>query len=68
VFGAPGISTAQRDALVAFMRQVHDSAAWKQELETRKWTDVYLAGPAFEKEIAANITATEGVLKDLGLA
>ena len=50
------------------MSQVHASAAWKQELETRKWTDVFLAGAAFEKEIGASIQATEGVLKDLGLA
>jgi putative tricarboxylic transport membrane protein len=68
VFGAPGISTAQRDALVALMGQMHASVGWKQELETRKWTDVYLAGAAFDKEIGASIQATEGVLKDLGLA
>lgn len=43
VFGAPGVTVAQRDALVEFMAKVHDSAAWKQELETRKWTDVFLS-------------------------
>lgn len=68
VFGAPGITPAQRDALVEFMAKVHDSAAWKQELETRKWTDVFLSGPGFEREIAASIKLTEEVMKDLGLA
>ena len=68
VFAAPEISTAQRDALVGFMTKVHASPSWKQELETRKWTDVFLAGDAFGKEIGASIQATEGVLKDLGLA
>jgi putative tricarboxylic transport membrane protein len=68
VFGAPGITVAQRDALVEFMAKVHDSAAWKQELETRKWTDVFLSGSAFEREIAASIKLTEEVMKDLGLA
>lgn len=68
VFGAPGINAAQREGLVAFMTQVHGSAAWKEELETRKWTDVFLAGPAFEQEIGASIREAETVLKDLGLA
>ena len=68
VFGAPGITPAQRDALVEFMAKVHDSAAWKQELDTRKWTDVFLSGAGFEREIAASIKLTEEVMKDLGLA
>jgi putative tricarboxylic transport membrane protein len=68
VFGAPGITPAQRDALVDFMAKVHDSAAWRTELETRKWTDVFLSGAAFEREINASIKLTEEIMKDLGLA
>jgi putative tricarboxylic transport membrane protein len=68
VFGAPGITAAQRDALVDFMSKVHASAAWAQELDTRKWTDVFLSGSAFEREIAASIKVTEDIMKDLGLA
>ena len=68
VFAPPGINQAQRDALGNFMAQVHASAGWKKELETRKWTDVFMAERPFEREIAANIKATEEVMKDLGLA
>ena len=68
VFAPPGITQAQRDALGNFMAQVHASAGWKKELETRKWTDVFMAERPFEREIAANIKATEEVMKDLGLA
>jgi putative tricarboxylic transport membrane protein len=50
------------------MSKVHTSSAWMQELETRKWTDVFLSGPAFEREIAASIKVTEEIMKDLGLA
>jgi putative tricarboxylic transport membrane protein len=67
VFAPPGISADQRTALINLMTQIHASAAWKQELETRKWTDVFLAGDAFGRDIEANIAATEGVMKDLGL-
>jgi putative tricarboxylic transport membrane protein len=68
VFAAPGISNAQREALVDLMARMNASAAWKSELETRKWTDVFLSERPFEREIEANIKATEAVLKDLGLA
>jgi putative tricarboxylic transport membrane protein len=68
VFAPPGITWAQREALVDFMSRVHASAAWKQELDTRKWTDVFLSGLPFEREITANVRETEQVMKDLGLA
>ena len=68
VFGAPAISAAQRDALVQLLTKMHASAAWKEVLQQRKWTDVFLAGDPFAKELAADIVATEIVLKDLGLA
>lgn len=68
VFGAPGITAAQREALIQLLTKMHASAAWKEVLQQRKWTDVFLAGDAFAKELAADIAATEVVLKDLGLA
>lgn len=68
VFGAPGINTAQREALIQLVSRIHASASWKDILQQRKWTDVFLAGDAFAKELNADIVATEGVLKDLGLA
>ncbi|NDA32672.1 MAG: tripartite tricarboxylate transporter substrate binding protein, partial [Betaproteobacteria bacterium] len=50
------------------LTKMHASAAWKEVLQQRKWTDVFLAGDPFAKELAADIVATEIVLKDLGLA
>jgi putative tricarboxylic transport membrane protein len=68
VFGAPGISDAQRDKLVDLMTKVNASAEWKKTLATRKWTDVFLSERPFEREIAKSIADAEAVLKDLGLA
>jgi putative tricarboxylic transport membrane protein len=68
VFGAPGISNAQRDKLVDLMTKVNQSAQWQQELVTRKWTGVFLAELPFQREIDNNISETEAILKDLGLA
>jgi putative tricarboxylic transport membrane protein len=68
VFAAPGINDAQKDKLVDLMIKMHASPAWKDVLEKRKWTDVFLAERPFEREIEKNIRDTEAVLKDLGLA
>ena len=68
VFAAPGVTTAQRDKLVELMSKLNQSPAWQQELVTRKWTGVFLAEMPFEREINKDITETEAVLKDLGLA
>jgi putative tricarboxylic transport membrane protein len=68
VFAAPGVTQAQRDKLVELMSKINQSAAWQQELVTRKWTGVFLADLPFEREINKDITETESVLKDLGLA
>ncbi|WP_137181268.1 tripartite tricarboxylate transporter substrate binding protein [Roseomonas sp. AR75] len=68
VFGAPGISAQQRQALVDLMTAIHALPAWKQMLETRGWDDAFLAGQPFAEYLTRDITATEGVLRDLGLA
>jgi putative tricarboxylic transport membrane protein len=68
VFGAPGISAAQKDALINFMTAVVRSPAWQKELETRKWTDVFMTEQPFLRELASDIAKTEAVMKDLGLA
>ena len=68
VFAAPGVTQAQRDKLVELMSKLNQSTAWQQELVTRKWTGVFLAEMPFEREINKDITETEAVLKDLGLA
>jgi putative tricarboxylic transport membrane protein len=68
VFGAPGISAAQRQALVDLMTTIHGLPAWRQMLETRGWDDAFLAGDAFTQYLTRNIAETEEVLRDLGLA
>jgi putative tricarboxylic transport membrane protein len=68
VFAAPGVTTAQREKLFELMSKLNQSPAWQQELVTRKWTGVFLAELPFEREINKDITETEAVLKDLGLA
>jgi len=68
VFAAPGITDAQRNALIDFVTAVVRSDAWQTELQTRKWTDVFMTERPFERQLQADFTQTEAVMKDLGLA
>ena len=68
VFAAPGITDAQRNALIDFVTAVVRSDAWQTELQTRKWTDVFMTERPFERQLQADFNQTEAVMKDLGLA
>jgi putative tricarboxylic transport membrane protein len=68
VFAAPGISDAQRNNLVDFVTRLSQSAAWKQELETRKWTNAFMTERPFERDLAKDIADKEVLMKELGLA
>lgn len=68
VFAPPGVKDADKAALIELMTRMNASAPWKEQLKTREWTDVFLAGDAYGKYIGEENTRIEGILKDLGLA
>lgn len=68
VFCGPGLNAQARQALVDLMTAVHATPQWKEILATRAWADAFLTGDAFGNYLKQDIAATEGVLKDLGLA
>ncbi len=68
VFGAPGISAAQRTALIGLFDRMVAGATWKSELEKKDWTGIYLSGDDYGKFLTAEIERITGILKDLGLA
>lgn len=68
VFGAPGISPAQRTALIGLFDRMVAGPTWKSELEKKDWTGIYLSGDAYSKFLTDEITRITGILKDLGLA
>jgi putative tricarboxylic transport membrane protein len=67
VAAAPGITEEQKTAVTADIEKLVTSATWKGILETNGWTDMYLAGAEFDSQLAADISATETILKDIGL-
>lgn len=67
VFGPPGISDAQKAALVKLLTDIHALPAWKTLLGERGWDDAFLPGAEFEAFIRSDAAATENVLKEIGL-
>ena len=47
VYGAPGITKAQRDALIAMLEKATKSKAWAEALQKNDWTPAWMAGDAF---------------------
>ncbi len=67
VFGAPGISAQQRDALVAMIKAATDSPAWKGTLEKMGWTGYFLAGADYSKFIEEDTRRIGAIVDSLGI-
>jgi len=67
VTAPPGLSDAQRKAYLDTIDKLVKSDAWKAQLKSNGWTDLYLADDEFGKFIAAENQRVGEVLGDLGL-
>jgi len=67
VFGAPGLTPAQRDGLVAAVKTATESAPWKESLAKFGWEGVYLGGDAFKSFLDEDIKRIGAILESLGL-
>jgi putative tricarboxylic transport membrane protein len=67
VAAAPGITPEQKAAITADFDKLEKSKTWQDTLKTKGWSDTYLTGQAFDEQLAKDISATEAILKDIGL-
>jgi len=67
VFGAPGITTQQRDALVKLLKAATDSASWKATLAKLGWSPIFLAGDDYKKFIDEDTKRIAGIIDSLGI-
>jgi putative tricarboxylic transport membrane protein len=67
VFGAPGISKAQRDELIKVVEKGVKSKEWQETLKKQDWDDYYLAGDAYGTFIAAENKRLGEILSELSL-
>jgi putative tricarboxylic transport membrane protein len=67
IFGAPGITRAQRDALVKLVRTATETPAWKATLEKLGWMPYFLGGDDYKKFIDEDIKRVTAIINSLGL-
>src|SRR5688572_24341197 len=67
IFGAPGITAQQRDALVKLVKSATETPAWKATLEKLGWEPWFLAGDAYGKFLDEDTKRVAGIIDSLGL-
>jgi putative tricarboxylic transport membrane protein len=67
VFGAPGLSPPQRDALVKLVRDATETPAWKQSLEKMGWSPVFLGGDPFKAFLEEDTRRVTAIIDSIGL-
>jgi putative tricarboxylic transport membrane protein len=64
----PGISAAERTAIIALADKLHSSPQWQDTLVKNKWDDFYRSGDEAKAYFDSENTRITAVLTDLGLA
>ncbi len=67
VFAGPGITAAQRDALVKLVKDATDTPAWKQTLDKLGWTPFFLGGDPFKAFLDEDTKRITAIIDSLGL-
>jgi len=67
IFGAPGITPQQRDALVKLVRDATETPAWKATLEKLGWTPFFLGGEDYRKFLEEDTRRVTAVIESLGI-
>ena len=67
VFAAPGITTAQRDALVKLVQSATNTPAWKATLEKLGWAGVFLGGDQYKVFLEEDTKRIAAIIDSLGI-
>jgi putative tricarboxylic transport membrane protein len=68
VFAPPGVTDAQRQALIGLVDRMVKSAAWQDQLKKRDWTAIYQTGDQFAAYLKSETERIETILREIGLA
>ena len=68
VVAPPGISEEDKAVWIDAFTRMHDSEAWKAELEKRGWVDAFATGEEFGTFLKEQDTKVADLLQTLGLA
>ncbi len=67
IVAPPGITNAERTAVIGLMDKLHASSQWQQTLKDKKWQDFYKSGDAAKSYFDSETVRIKGVLTEIGL-
>jgi len=67
VYGAPGITPAQRKTLIDMLVKATKSKAWAESLEKNRWTPALLTGAEFEKFVDDDFASLRATMVKSGM-
>jgi putative tricarboxylic transport membrane protein len=67
VWGAPGITTPQRETLIKSIKAATETAEWKSMLAKMGWTPVFISGDEFGKYVDEESKTLGALVDTLGL-
>jgi putative tricarboxylic transport membrane protein len=67
VYGAPGITAAQRKTLTDDVLKAVNTKSWHEALEKNDWTPAVLSGPAFDKFVEADFANLRATMAAAGM-
>lgn len=67
MFGAPGITPQQRDALVKLVQSATNTPAWKATLEKLGWAGVFLGGDQYKAFLEEDTKRIAAIIDSLGI-
>ena len=67
VYGAPGITPAQRQALTDLVLKAVKTKSWADASEKNSWTPAVLSGPAFEKFVDDDFASLRATMVKSGM-
>jgi len=67
VFGAPAITSAQRDALIGAVKSATESPTWKETVAKFGWDSVFLPGDQYKAFVEEDTKRIAGILESLGM-
>ena len=67
VYGAPGISAAERQALTEMILKAVKSKAWMEASEKNNWTPAVLTGAAFDKFVDDDMASLRATMVKSGM-
>ena len=67
VYGAPGITPAQRQALTDMVLKAVKSKSWMEASQKNNWTAAVLSGPAFDKFVDDDFAALRATMVKSGM-